>query len=213
MGKAGICKTKMPAFSSSQMQPSHFMPSMPTAVGSYRGPEWSASSQMTYPSMAMPSNFLNRSVTQVPQTMEDNFTPSFPYSLIGSSAGANQPSTVIIQPNRLPASAFHLKWLQGTKVSRCYGCGGAIQNPPHQCPDNLVVVCRDIREYRDRLTGQLTKNTEVKNVHFHFRRECILMRYPAFHVGLLQIGPVFYASLKQEHLNRLTQNFGLNIAV
>ena len=54
---------QMPVFLSTQMQPSPFLPLMPTTVGSYRGPEWSASSQMTYTSMTMPSHFLNRSET------------------------------------------------------------------------------------------------------------------------------------------------------
>lgn len=138
------------SFPSSQLQPSSFLPSVPSAVGSYRAPEWSAglsSSQTPYPSMAtypaIHSHFLTRSVTQVPQTMQFNSTAPFQYSSIGSSAGANQPIPMINQPNRLPASAFQLKWLQGTKVSRCYGCGSAIQNPPQQCPDDFVVVCRN----------------------------------------------------------------------
>ena len=50
-------------------------------------------------------------------------------------------------------SSFGLKWVEGTKVSKCYRCGGIIKNPPENHPDDLIIVCRDIREYRDISTG------------------------------------------------------------
>ena len=33
---------------------------------------------------------------------------------------------------------FTLKWLAGTRVTRCYGCGGDITNPPLDAPDDLM---------------------------------------------------------------------------
>ena len=85
-------------------------------------------------------------------------SPANPYAYQGSSLNN--------QGNGLPASAFQLKWVQGTTVKKCYGCGGDIQNPPVQRPNDLVVVCRDFRQYRDRMTGQLTRNSTPQNVHF-----------------------------------------------
>ena len=35
---------------------------------------------------------------------------------------------------------FTLKWLAGTRVTRCYGCRGDIQNPPLDAPDDLIIV-------------------------------------------------------------------------
>ena len=104
--------------------------------------------------------------------------------------------------------SFYLKWVGGAKVSKCYGCGGVIKNPPEKRPDDLIIFCRDIREYRDRITGQLQRSSSAQNVHFHLRRECLLMRYPSFHVGLLSITPAFQAALHPEHLVRLSENFG-----
>ena len=49
--------------------------------------------------------------------------------------------------------SFTLKWLVGTRVSRCYGCGGVIQNPPLNCPDDLVVMYRDIGQFRHKPLG------------------------------------------------------------
>lgn len=48
---------------------------------------------------------------------------------------------------------FRLKWVAGTTVSRCYGCNGEIKNPPVSIPDDLVVVYRDIRQFREREIG------------------------------------------------------------
>jgi hypothetical protein len=123
----------------------------------------------------------------------------------------NQSSGLTNQENGLPAIAsFQLKWVQGTTVKKCYGCGGDIQNPPVQRPDDLIVVCRDFRQYRDRVTGQLAKSPAPQNVHFHLRRQCIVTRYPRFHSGLLVISREFQASLHQDHRNSLVENFGYN---
>jgi hypothetical protein len=113
-------------------------------------------------------------------------TSRIPHQLLGNSQEVFQNAA----SNSTPTS-FSLKctWVQGTKVSKCYGCGGIIKNPPENRPDNLILFCRVIREYRDRITGQLQRSSFPQNVHFHLRRECIVMRYPAFHVGLLSITP------------------------
>lgn len=105
-------------------------------------------------------------------------------------------------------NAFVLKWLVGTKVSRCYGCGGGIQNPPLNCPDDLVVMYRDIRQFRDRVTGQLTASAEPQNVHFHLRLACVQARYPHFMPACLHVSPDFVTKFRVEHLNRLLLEFG-----
>ena len=140
------------------------------------------------------------------------FPPLFnsdpPLNLSRTNPYANQGSSLSNHGNDLPAGAFQLKWVQGTTVKKCYGCGGDIQNPSVQRLDDLVVVCRDFRQYRDRMTGQLTRSTTTQNVHFHLRWQCILTQYPRFHSGLLVISPAFQALLHQEHRHRLSVNFG-----
>ena len=74
----------------------------------------------------------------------------------------NQGSGVINQGNSLPASAFQLKWVQGTTVKKCYKCGGDIQNPPVQRPDDLVVVCRDFRGTE--MTEQLRRSSAKRSL-------------------------------------------------
>lgn len=67
-----------------------------------------------------------------------------------SSSCSMQPSLACqtaVRPS-LPSSnlnTFHLKWLSGTRVSKCYGSSGEIQNnPPLYAPDDLVIMYRDI---------------------------------------------------------------------
>ena len=116
------------------------------------------------------------------------------------------------QPNsRSPSSMvpFSLKWLPGTTVSRCYGCGMEIMNPPTAGPDDLIIVHRDFRCYRERETGQERWTTQPQNIHFHLRIACVQRRYPGFSGSYLAIPRAFMNHLRQEHFQRLFDEFGL----
>ncbi len=113
------------------------------------------------------------------------------------------PSTVPSQEN-----LFRLKWVSGTTVSRCYGCGRHIENPPQSIPDDLVVVYRDHRQYRDKETGQIRFTAEPQNVHFHLRIACLRTRYPEFPASALVVPPNFLQYFRQEHVERLNAEFG-----
>ena len=111
--------------------------------------------------------------------------------------------------NPQSGSSFGLKWVMGTTVSRCYGCGGEILNPPQAVPDDLVIVHKDIRQYRDRNTGQIQFTREPQNVHFHLKSACIRMRYPHFTSNALIISQDFARYFQLEHIERLGNEFGL----
>ena len=105
-------------------------------------------------------------------------------------------------------SSFQLKWVAGTKVTRCYGCGGDIQNPPLGAPEDIVIVYRDIRRYRDRYTGQLHCTDTPQNVHFHLRIACVRARYPHFTGSCLSVPMEFAVRFGVEHVGRLMSEFG-----
>ena len=94
--------------------------------------------------------------------------------------------------NPQSGSSFGLKWVMGTTVSRCYGCGGEILNPPQAVPDDLVIVHKDIRQYRDQNTGQIQFTREPQNVHFHLYQNAIS-----------------HVIFDREHIERLANEFGL----
>lgn len=104
---------------------------------------------------------------------------------------------------------FSLKWVPGTTVSRCYGCGNGIDNPPLSGPDDIVVVYKDVREYRDRVTGQKQLSPSPQNVHFHLREACIKQRYPGFDRSQLVVPMEFCNFLRHEHRERLLVEFGI----
>ncbi|CAB4038427.1 Hypothetical predicted protein, partial [Paramuricea clavata] len=110
---------------------------------------WSQQTGATVPSLPLLS--VNRTSVASPQlTLHRNEQGT---SLPASARLVQQqsffpPSTVPSQEN-----LFKLKWVPGTTVSRCYGCCRDMKNPPHSIPDDLVVVYRDHRQYRERESG------------------------------------------------------------
>ena len=103
---------------------------------------------------------------------------------------------------------FTLKWLAGTRVTRGYGCGGDIQNPPLDAADDLIIVYKGIRCYRDKHTGQLHCTNTPQNVHFHLRIAYVRAQYPHF-TGRCLLAPMEFAPrFRLEHFNRLTSEFG-----
>lgn len=168
---------------------------------------WSQQTGATVPSQPLLS--VNRTSVASPQlTLHRNDQGT---SLPASARLVQQqsffpPSTVPSQEN-----LFKLKWVTGTTVSRCYGCGRDIENPPHSIPDDLVVVYRDHRQYRERETGQTRFTAEPQNVHFHLRIACIRARYPEFPASALVVPPNFRQHFRQEHVERLNAEFGLTI--
>ena len=125
-----------------------------------------------------------------------------------------QQNSAIVR-NTIPAAntqsgaIFRLKWVPGTRISRCYGCNKEIKNPPDSPPDDLVVVYRDIRQYRDRNTGRLQYTNEPQNVHFHLRASCIREKYPSFVGKELIVTPEIHTHLRVEHIRRLVDEFNL----
>ena len=97
----------------------------------------------------------------------------------------------------------------GTRVSRCYECNREIKNHSESIPDDLIVVFRDIRQFRDRQTGQVQFTREPQNVHFYLRAFCLRARYPSFHgASALFIPPDFPGNVRIEHIQRLNAEFG-----
>jgi len=130
--------------------------------------------------------------------------PSVIYCQVNSSS----PMQVKLLDARSKHQFFTLKWVAGTKVTRCYGCGGDIQNPSLGAPEDIVIVYRDIRRYRDRYTGQLHCTETPQNVHFHLRIAWVRTRYPHFTGICLSVPMEFAVCFGVEHVGRLMSEFG-----
>ncbi len=86
-----------------------------------------------------------------------------------------------------------------------------IINPPTAGPDDIIIVHRDFRCYRERETGQERWTTDQQNVHFHLRLACVQRRYPTFGGNWLVIPRAFVNFLRPDHLQRLSDEFGLRL--
>ncbi len=108
------------------------------------------------------------------------------------------PSTVPSQEN-----LFKLKWVPGTTVSRCYGCGRHIENPPQSIPDDLVVFIEIIGNIVKKKQGKSASQQNPKMFIFTLRIACLRARYPEFPTSALVVPPNFLQHFRQEHVERL----------
>ena len=76
----------------------------------------------------------------------------------------------IIQQNyqqpQVQRNSFFLKWIAGATVSKCYDCREKIQNPLKLAPDDLVMAYKDIRRFKDPVTGVSRYSDAPQNVHY-----------------------------------------------
>ena len=95
-------------------------------------------------------------------------------------------------------------------VRLCYGCsqilmpGGIIATPPN----DLVIMTRMNRQYRDNTTGEM--RSKEGNVYFHLNVHCIRRKQPYFSPQIATLSDESPPYLTQAHLHFLTA-FGLNL--
>ena len=161
-------------------------------------PPVSAPTTSNFPPNVLPSQ-------QIHQPTQQNFAQYIPEMV--QHQGFNRLSTATATVDQM--NSFWLKWLPGTRVTRCYGCNGEIRNPPDSVPDNLIVAYRDVRQYRQKNTGQIVYSNGPQNVHFHLRAACIRARYPSFPgASALVVTSDVTARFRLEHIQRLYTEFG-----
>ena len=75
---------------------------------------------------------------------------------------------------------FYLKWLEGSRITTCYGCGNKIRAGIHDPlpPDPYdVVICRkQIRGYTPRGSAGLRFSMKPENVFFHLKNSCVAIK-------------------------------------
>jgi hypothetical protein len=190
------------SFQAHQMH-NQFSPLPPRMLGSVPpSTQYSQASTSGHP-QNMSATTSCSSQSHLPAQMKNQFS-SLHASGMMASAPLHTQQSLFMGP-------FRLKWVEGTRISKCYGCARNIQNPPIQRPDDLVIVCRDLRQFRDQTTGLLTTSTAPQNCHFHLNRMCVLTRYPTFIPSMLVIDREFVPLLQAEHTNRLATSFGINV--
>ena len=93
---------------------------------------------------------------------------------------------------------YQLKWLKGTSVYVCYGCGKSMRSKPSDAqgivvpptPFDLVLYRKELRMYK-KPSGELTYSITPQNVHFHLKKACILKKNSNFTVENISISESF----------------------
>ena len=66
---------------------------------------------------------------------------------------------------------------------------------------------KDIRQFRDPVTGVLRYSDAPQNVHFHLRSVCVRTRYPNFNYTWLDVPLQMQQSFSPLHFQRLLSGF------
>ena len=158
------------------------------------------------------SNAVKVPVTQTTDILEQNSSATknkVPLNVMANQVRYNQP--VVLTPSVLPYEDFALKLITGTTVTRCYGCGMEIPNPPKISLEELVIVSRDYQEYRHRVTGQIQYSANIQNMHFHLSISYVLARCNNFVPANVVILTYFLPYLSNEHKEIIKNKLGVFI--
>lgn len=109
---------------------------------------------------------------------------------------------------------FSLKYLQGTRIRSCYGCGNPIRSdlsyippPPH----DIVVSYKERRYYRDPASHELRLTQNEENTYYHMVRRCVLQKHPVFQSSMLKVPPAILSSLQDTHRTHIFEQFNLTV--
>ena len=134
-------RSQMPSTQHHSFHPSQSISAFPLA------PQMPSTHQ---PSVYSPSAISAMWTLSVPSTHPAAMQGSASQSYVGHYSSMANPSSyfrafqttprssTVSQVAGVPSS-FGLKWVEGTKVSKCYGCGGIIKNPPNLVPRAMPV--------------------------------------------------------------------------
>ena len=75
-------------------------------------------------------------------------------------------------------------------------------------PSDLVLYRKELRMYK-KPSGELTYSVTPQNVHFHFKKACILKKNSNFTVEIISISEAFQTSLTAVHFAHLRKESGL----
>ena len=150
-----------PTTPSSSSVPSLSVPAYPAPLHS------SSSHSMSSPYQVRPTTPSSSSVPSLsvpaysaPLHSSSSHSMSSPYQLRPTTPRQHpecQPSGISQPPSTPGPNKFNLKWVSGTRVSKCYGCDMKISNPPEFVPDDLIVClsgCTGISRQNNRANSK-----------------------------------------------------------
>ena len=179
-------------------------------------PQHDPSPVPSFPSNVLPVPPPSRAPSTRENIPEATVTRTFPQvqeQTVGTFVPHVIPTPEIPQPapGHFPNIPGLIQFQENSRVSTAATdqANSLIVNPPHSVPDDLIMAYRDIRQYRQRNTGQLQFSNGPQNVHFHLRAACIRARHPNFPgASDLVVPNDMKAHFRLEHIQRLHMEFG-----
>ena len=109
---------------------------------------------------------------------------------------------------------YYLRWLQGSRITTCYGCGNkfrpSINHPPPPEPYDAVLCRKQIRSYTPKGTVGLKFTLKPENVFFHLKRSCVEMKNSdGVTAESLLLSDVDKQNLKTSHKMMFRKEFGV----
>lgn len=109
---------------------------------------------------------------------------------------------------------YYLRWLEGSKVTTCYGCGSKFRNsmsdPSPSEPYDVVLCRKQVRAYTPRGTLGWHFTLKPENVFFHLKRSCVQMKNSEGEsAASLVLSDTDKENLKISHKMMLRKEFGV----
>ena len=109
---------------------------------------------------------------------------------------------------------FLVKFLEGSRIRSCYGCGSPIRkdtsvipSPPH----DLIISYRERRFFRDPNSHQMCLTANEENTYYHVILSCILQKHPAFQGYMLKVADSAIPNLSGIHRVHLKEQFNIHM--
>ena len=111
---------------------------------------------------------------------------------------------------------FRLTWLEGSRITSCYGCGNKIRATMHHPvppePYDIVIGRKQIRAYTPQGSTGLRFSAKPENVYFHLKKSCVAKQCsdPVSKDSLI-VSDDQKSKLKFSHRNMLRKEFGIDV--
>ena len=109
---------------------------------------------------------------------------------------------------------FIVKFLEGSRIRSCYGCGSPIRKdtscippPPH----DLIISYRERHFFRDPHSHQMRLTANEENTYYHVMSSCLLQKHPAFQAYMLKVADSAMPNLSVIHRMHLKEQFNIDM--
>lgn len=111
---------------------------------------------------------------------------------------------------------YHLRWLEGSRITTCYGCGNRFRTSMHDAvppePYDVVLSRKQIRAYTPKGSSGIRFTAKAENVYYHLKKSCVIRKSSdAVNEKSLIISNSDRDKMKISHKVMLRKEFGVRV--